>query len=476
MNRLYKIISHLPHTPHQLLSIGQLNRHFAQLAQANPFWGEVYHDMFGFTLDPTAAGRLHPSARAPSGCWRADGWEWSKDDGKQEDMQDVGILTGAPTCPEASEHEYQDSDTHPTSAKTAHLAAPDSNAGQPRPHRSRSAPIPVHYPTLVRSRLTLSRLLRNPSPMHRPSFETLSRHNDSVYCVHAVGRWLITGSRDRSIRLWRLGAFGPKGQPRRTRLIKTIHDAHEGSVLALHFELDEGTGKGILVAGSSDMAASVWDLDFSLERVEDEGDGQEGWGETPTKSSGRTRAPTITRRDTLKGHTAGVLDVLLTPSCIVTCSKDSSVRVYDRFDGRIRHVLQGHQQPVNCLAARSPAPKSTSGRDAADTTSEHTKELGISASADGTWIMWDLATGQQVRRKEGTSGLACVAWQGDYIVTGDNDRLVKVFDANTTELWRTFKGHQDLVRTISIDLQEGLVVSGSYDKSIMVCRVTNLTV
>jgi WD40 repeat protein len=58
--------------------------------------------------------------------------------------------------------------------------------------------------------------------------------------------------------------------------------------------------------------------------------------------------------------------------------------------------------------------------------------------------------------------------QDDYIVTGDNDRLVKLFSASSTELLRTFEGHTDLVRTVSVNVVDGLLVSGGYDRTIRV--------
>ena len=465
--------------------MGQINKRFAELSRSNRFWNDLYHRTPGWTLCKDVMSRVQPSPRPPMGHWTHDGWEWVEGDTErqdgQEDADGLSLLypRGEEAKSAAERSETGDSGAHADFLQTPMKRMNRLSLKSPTTptHRSRTALIPAHYPTLVRSRTTLSRLIRNPSHLHRPAFENLSRHSDSVYCLHAVGRWLITGSRDRSIRLWRLGAFGPTGQPRRTRLIKTIHDAHEGSVLALHFELDDGTGKGVLAAGSSDMGASVWDLDFSLEKVQgtetgevNEVEGNEGLL-TPAKgvTGGKTRAPTIKRRDTLKGHTAGVLDVLLTPRYIVTCSKDTSIRVYNRVDGKLRSVLQGHEQPVNCLARRvGPSKQSRSMDQAKDQGEEEYGDQVVSASADGNWIIWDLSTGAEVKRKEATSGLACVAWHGDYIVTGDNDRLVKVYDAITTELIRTFKGHKDLVRTISVDLGEGLVVSGSYDKSIMV--------
>jgi WD40 repeat protein len=115
----------------------------------------------------------------------------------------------------------------------------------------------------------------------------------------------------------------------------------------------------------------------------------------------------------------------------------------------------------------------TDGSSSSDTAGKGQEQV-VSAGADGRWIVWDLATGQEVRQRTSSSGLACIAWQGDYIVTGDNDHLVSVYDAKTFELLRTLKGHEDLIRTIDINLQEGVVVSGGYDQKIIV-SASNIT-
>ncbi len=62
-------------------------------------------------------------------------------------------------------------------------------------------------------------------------------------------------------------------------------------------------------------------------------------------------------------------------------------------------------------------------------------------------------------------------YQGDYIFTGDNDNLVKLFSSTSTSLIRTFKGHTDLVRTIALDLDTGILVSGGYDSIIKMWNI-----
>lgn len=173
--------------------------------------------------------------------------------------------------------------------------------------------IPIHYPTLYRSRLSLSRQLRSSNSTSSTQTDRmdsdsdsdsytaiLTEHTDSIYCLKAVGQWLITGSRDRSVRIWRLEPHNEKGQAGGTELVHTVENAHEGSVLCLELELGQKGGKGKMVTGSSDMTAGVWEIDWGTDRF---GKGMK-----------------VQKVGTLRGHDGGVLDVKLGKGHIITWS------------------------------------------------------------------------------------------------------------------------------------------------------------
>ena len=65
-------------------------------------------------------------------------------------------------------------------------------------------------------------------------------------------------------------------------------------------------------------------------------------------------------------------------------------------------------------------------------------------------------------------GVAAVAVLPDgRIVSGSDDRTLKVWDAETGECSRTLKGHDDWVRAVSV-LPDGRIVSGSWDETLKV--------
>ena len=153
----------------------------------------------------------------------------------------------------------------------------------------------------------------------------------------------------------------------------------------------------------------------------------------------------------LWGHGAGVLDVCFDDRHIVSCSKDSSICVWDRNTGALLKKLLGHSGPVNAVQLRG--------------------DLVVSASGDGVAKLWNIASGLCVKDFPSKDrGLACVEFSDDArtILTGGNDQVIYQFDANTGEMVNELKGHAGLVRSLHLDNANKRIVSGSYDTSVKV--------
>src|SRR5690606_14363062 len=130
-----------------------------------------------------------------------------------------------------------------------------------------------------------------------PISHQLMGHSDSVYCVQFDKEKIISGSRDRTIRVWDMKTLECTkviGYPTGNLPPRGSCGYHSQSILCLQYD-DE-----ILVTGSSDKTCIIWSLpDF-----------------TPIKR--------------LHRHAAGVLDVCFNEKYIITCSKDMTVSVWDR--------------------------------------------------------------------------------------------------------------------------------------------------
>lgn len=189
---------------------------------------------------------------------------------------------------------------------------------------------------------------------------------------------------------------------------------HQESILCLQYS-DE-----ILVTGSSDCTCIVWDVKA---------------GYRPVRQ--------------LRHHVAGVLDVCFDKKHIVSCSKDTTICLWDRESGEFIRKLRGHRGPVNAVQMRG--------------------DLVVSASGDGVAKLWNLTSGLCIKEFPSKDrGMACVEFSPDSrtIFAGGNDQVIYQFDTSTGELVRELKGHRGLVRSLHLDSANGRVVSGSYDTSV----------
>ncbi|KAG8534173.1 uncharacterized protein KY384_001017 [Bacidia gigantensis] len=269
----------------------------------------------------------------------------------------------------------------------------------------------------------------------------LEGHTDSVYCVQFDRDKIITGSRDRTIRIWSTRTYKcvkVLGWPSCVKWEETFRSNlsasgaapnlleapslfHTGSVLCLHFDED------LMITGSSDTTLIVWELRPNYEY-------------TPIRR--------------LVQHSSGVLDVAFDKTHVVSCSKDQSICVWDRQTGSCIRRLTGHRGPVNAVQLRG--------------------NVAVSVGGDGLAKLWNLQSGICVKEFSNSKrGLACVelSLNAQTIISGGNDKMVYVFDTDTDTTNNPIKeltGHGNLVRSVHLDPGSGHIVTGSYDNSVKV--------
>ncbi|KAI1074475.1 WD40-repeat-containing domain protein [Whalleya microplaca] len=276
----------------------------------------------------------------------------------------------------------------------------------------------------------------------------LNGHLDSIYCLQFDENKIITGSRDKTIRIWDMHTFqcrliiGPPDVVTNNSILfdpngKPMHYAslpdnerinpsvpvtvsfpthHKASILCLQYDDD------MLVTGSSDSTCIVYNVRSGYRPV---------------------------RR--LQFHTASVLDLAFDDKHIVTCSKDISICVWDRNTGTLLKQLKGHTGPVNSVQLRG--------------------NTIVSCSGDFRVKLWNLDSGKAIREFAGhTKGLACGGFSEDgrYIASAGSDKVIRIWDANTGECIREIQAHDNLIRSLHIDSISGRLISGSYDSDIKV--------
>ncbi|KAI1162295.1 quinon protein alcohol dehydrogenase-like superfamily [Nemania serpens] len=276
----------------------------------------------------------------------------------------------------------------------------------------------------------------------------LNGHLDSIYCLQFDENKIITGSRDKTIRIWDMRTLqcrlviGPPEVVNETSILfdpngKPIHYAssvdnlrsnpsvpvtvsfpvhHKASILCLQYD-DE-----ILVTGSSDFTCIIYSVKSGYRPV---------------------------RR--LQCHTAAVLDLAFDSKHIVTCSKDITICVWDRETGTLLKQLRGHTGPVNSVQLRG--------------------NTIVSCSGDFSVRLWNIDSAKTIREFAGhTKGLACSQFSEDgrFIASAGSDRVIRIWDANTGECIREIPAHHSLVRSLHLDSVSGRLISGSYDTDIKV--------
>jgi len=275
----------------------------------------------------------------------------------------------------------------------------------------------------------------------------LNGHKDSVYCVQFDEDKIITGSRDNTIRVWDARTYQclrklapPNNQREQHRVVRPDVEPsgvipffkmdassmeprsrqlpmwHQASVLCLQYDNE------ILVTGSSDFTAIVWSIKDNYEPM-----------------------------FRLTGHRAGVLDVCIDATRIITCSKDSTIKIWNRFTGTLIKTLSGHRGPVNAVQVRG--------------------NLLASASGDTMAKLWRLDTGMCIKEFHSKErGLACVEFSEDgrTIFAGGNDHVIYEYDTTNGNVRRELTGHKELVRSLHLDTANGRIISGSYDHSVKI--------
>ena len=263
-------------------------------------------------------------------------------------------------------------------------------------------------------------------------------HSECVYTIQYSGKYLVSGSRDKTLRIWDLDT---------QRLVRRPLSGHKGSVLCLQF--DASPEEDLVVSGSSDTDVILWQ--FSTGNI---------------------------LRKIKNAHSESVLSLKFDRRFLVTCSKDKMIKVWNRKELRpgdknypIRGVEGGAKFPSYIIdLTRIPAP-SDMGQHLTPEQLEPIKEYSlimridshsaavnavhiykdqlVSASGDRLVKVFNIHTGVNTTICKGhNKGIACVQYDGKRIVSGSSDDTIRIFDPQSQAQVECLRGHSKLVRTI----------------------------
>ncbi|MGF1496955.1 MAG: protein kinase [Elainellaceae cyanobacterium] len=263
---------------------------------------------------------------------------------------------------------------------------------------------------------SLRQLLIPPVPAEAHEFAldtTLAGHQApvNVLALAEGQRTLISGSDDRTIKIWDL-VSGTETQ--------TLAQ-HEKAVSSLAASPD---GK-ILASGGGDRYILLWSLET---------------GEI---------------LQTLDGHGSSVNALVITPdgNMLISGSADRTIRLWDLASGEAIATLEGHESFINALAV------SPDGR------------LLVSGGADRTIIVWDLASLEPITTLQGHGSFVnalAISPDGNVLASAGADNQIKLWDLSTYSEIRTLAGHSAFVNDLQFTPIGDELVSSSADQTIRV--------
>jgi len=239
-------------------------------------------------------------------------------------------------------------------------------------------------------------------------------HTECVYTIQHTARHLVSGSRDKTIRIWSL---------KQNRLTKILR-GHKASVLCLQF--DERPEEDIIVSGGSDSSVIIWKFSTGemIKHIEN-------------------------------AHAEPILNLRFDDRYIVTCSKDKSIKIWSRHalarDSELIPTasLEDFADPKAGLLDPFTHLSTIRGHGAAVNAVQIHDYTIVSASGDRTVQAWDILSGKNVKNYHGhTKGIACVQFDGRRVVSGSSDNTVRIFDADKQAEVACLQGHSKLVRTV----------------------------
>ncbi|KAJ3788239.1 WD40-repeat-containing domain protein [Lentinula aff. detonsa] len=305
---------------------------------------------------------------------------------------------------------------------------------------------------------------------------SLDGHEGGVWALAAHGNLLVSGSTDRTVRIWDLQEGrclhvfgGHTSTVRCLAIVKPEWITHPETG-----EREKWPKRTVVVTGSRDHTLRVWRLPKRGEREFDS-------RLPPSPSVPPTHSnlplppssPDISdppdpslnpyHLHLLAGHTHAVRALAARGRTLVSGSYDCTVRVWDIPTGRLVHTLNGHTQKVYSVVLDSRDGTWGSegwgyGSTGGYNPGQGTDGRAASGSMDGTVRLWSITTGECLHVLSGhTSLVGLLGLSPSFLVSAAADSTLRVWDARLPSKNDSFSNRGPGPSSNSGDLLRGVM-------------------
>jgi len=279
----------------------------------------------------------------------------------------------------------------------------------------------------------------------------------------ADGQTLASCSSDKTIRLWDVNT----GECRKVLV------GHTSSIWSVAFSPDSQT----LASGGDEPIVRLWDVNtgecrnlsghtLQILTVAFSLDGQIASG----SSDGTIRLWNLNGEcsSILVGHSDRVWSVAFGGDNILASgSADATIRLWDINSGQCLKILSGHGD-------LSPEGDRFTDRVRSVAFSPDTKMI-VSGSDDRTVRVWEISTGKCLQILQGhTNSVFSVVFNadGNTVASGSTDQTVRLWDVRMGRCFKTLKGYSNSVFSVAFNHQGNFIASGSTDQNVRLWDVS----